>query len=86
LGHGKDEHRRRTGHQAPIAAVLYLIFTHLSHDIMEYIAGGVVFLLGLDFVIKGSANGIRGRIKEESEASRAACWQAMSAWSAKEWR
>jgi hypothetical protein len=32
---------------APIAALLYLIFTHLSHDIMEYIAGGVVFLLGL---------------------------------------
>jgi uncharacterized membrane protein len=35
---------------APIVGVLYLIFTHLSHDILEYAAGGIVFLLGLYFV------------------------------------
>ena len=37
----------------PLAAVLYLFFTHLPHDVMEYAAGGIVFLLGLYFAIKG---------------------------------
>jgi len=38
---------------APLAAILYLFFTHLPHDVMEYVAGGIVFLLGLYFAIKG---------------------------------
>jgi uncharacterized membrane protein len=47
----------------PIAALLYLFFTRLSHDVMEYLAGGVVFLLGLYFAVKG----FRGRHKHEQE-------------------
>jgi uncharacterized membrane protein len=37
----------------PIAAVLYLIFTVMSHQVLEYVAGGIVFLLGLYFAVKG---------------------------------
>lgn len=48
----------------PIAAILYLIFTHLPGDIVEYIGGGIVFLLGFYFFI----HGLRKRGKREREA------------------
>jgi uncharacterized membrane protein len=48
----------------PVAAGLYLLFTSLSHDVMEYVGGGVVFLLGLYFAVKG----FRKRHKKEEEA------------------
>lgn len=47
----------------PIAAVLYLSFTRLPHEVMEYIAGGLVFLLGLYFAVKG----FRKRHQKEQE-------------------
>lgn len=49
----------------PIAAILYFVFAHLPGDVVEYIGGGLVFLLGLYFTIKG----YRKRGKKESKES-----------------
>jgi hypothetical protein len=37
----------------PIAAILYFVVAHLRDDLVEYVGGGLVFLLGLYFTIKG---------------------------------
>jgi uncharacterized membrane protein len=51
----------------PLTAVLYLFFTHLPHDLMEYVAGGIVFVLGLYFAIKGFLKRRKRDHKESNE-------------------
>jgi uncharacterized membrane protein len=46
--------------------LLYLLFTRLPHEIMEYVAGGMVFLLGLYFAVKGFRK--RGQKEDEKKA------------------